>query len=1523
MQPRTSPTLYAPEFEHDSCGVGFVARIDGERTHAIIEAAMTALGSMVHRGAMDADAKTGDGAGITTQIPYGILKPGVTRRGYRIDKDADLGVGMAFLPRGSKARALARRLVDESVRCQGLIVAGWRNVPVDSSVIGGKAAMTEPHIAQILVIRPDGVDDDEFERRLYLARRQAEHEAALRDIDGVYFPSFSSRTVVYKGLFVGPQIGRYYLDLQDPRYRSALAVFHQRYSTNTFPNWQLAQPLRRIAHNGEINTLRGNEAWMAARARSLDGPAWDGRLSGLGPHLKAHGSDSAKLDNALELYHLSGRCIPHSIMMMLPEAHERTEDMDEDLRGFYRYHACLTEPWDGPAALAFTDGITVGAALDRNGLRPARYSVTDDGLVVMASEAGVLALDDRHVIEKGRLGPGQMIAINTRTHALQRNDDIKREVARLGPYREWADEELQAFGHSDTPEKQPAEGATPLVRRMQSYGYSRESTEVVLTPMVETGKEPIGSMGDDTPLAVLSQSRRWLYSYFKQLFAQVTNPPIDHLREELVMSLRTHVGARGGTLSPTPEAARLVTLETPFLTPGELLRLTSDYPDLLRAETLDAVFQPVPEALEAAVRGLADEAAAAVRAGKNVLVLSHRAVGADRAPIPAMLAVGAVHDRLVREGLRLAASIVADVNDAYEVHHAAMLIATGADVIVPRLAFEIAQDLAASGTVAETTPERAIHNYRHALGEGLLKIMSKMGISTVASYRGARIYEILGLGREITDACFAGAVSRIGGIGFADVARAVLDPHGAAYEEAAADKLAEDGTYRFRKGMEYHAYNPLVFKALHDTARSAETDRYRNYAQLVEGRPPTAIRDCLEFVPTEPVPLDEVESVEEIVRRFVTPAMSLGALSPEAHETLAIAMNMLGAKSNSGEGGEDPARFARRPDGTSANSAIKQVASARFGVTPEYLASARELEIKMAQGSKPGEGGQLPGHKVTPEIARVRHAVPGVTLISPPPHHDIYSIEDLAQLIYDLKHANTRARVAVKLVSEAGIGTIAAGVAKAFADVIHISGHDGGTGASPWSSIKNAGLPWELGLSEAQQVLMLNGLRGRVMLRVDGGMKTGRDVIIAALLGAEEYGFGTASLVASGCVMARQCHLNTCPVGVATQREDLRKKFPGKPEHIVAFMRGVAGHVRELLASLGARSLRDIVGRVDLLRMRQGLPEHVTAGVNFDRVLAVADPTWRAPRFQIWHRNDRGEHSLDDDMLQDARDAVRGRGKASLEYRVTTSHRAVGTKLAGEIAYEHGDAGLPPGAISCLFRGSAGQSFGAFCIDGLRLELHGDANDYVGKGMGGGEIIIRPRKERGFVASENVIIGNTVMYGATGGRLFAAGRAGERFCVRNSGGTAVVEGVGDHGCEYMTGGTAVILGPTGRNFGAGMTGGAAYVLDETNGFPRAFNPQLVDIERITREDDERQLQDLMQQHFDRTGSEKAGAILADWPAWLGRFWKVAPHGMTADQQKNAKARRPRELAVIEAVEGEHPEVRVGTPAHPVETVPAT
>ena len=1480
---RQGAPLYNRAFEHDGCGVGFVADLSGRPSHAIVEKAIEAVVNLTHRGAVDADAKTGDGAGILTQIPHGLIARSVEELGYPALGPGEVAVGMIFFPRDDRiAQERCRTVVEDVLEdASDLHFFGWRPVPVDPSVLGDKALETQPRIEQVLIDRPAGMDDEAFERALYLARRRIERRAARAGIEGFYIASLSHRTIVYKGLLVAPQLREFYLDLQDPAYETALAVFHQRYSTNTFPDWILAQPFRLSAHNGEINTLWGNTNWMRAREPELASDLWGDQVRRLLPIIQSGGSDSACLDNVLEAVVQSGRDPLHAMMMLIPEAWENMPDMDPVLRGFYEYHACLTEPWDGPAAVAFSDGRFAGATLDRNGLRPARYIITTDGLIVMGSEVGMLDIAPGKVAEKGRLGPGQMIAVDTVEKRLWRNDEIKCTYAERRPYRAWVSQHLRLA------ERPPSGGGADgdrsngpglsLIQKQRAFGYVSEDLQRILGPMVLDGKEPVGSMGDDTPLSVLSQKPRLLYTYFKQRFAQVTNPPIDPLREELVMSLMTLLGQRKNLFEEAPEHAHLIAFPSPVLTDEEVAWLRELEDPAFECRTLACRFPAAegPKGLKPAVERLCEDAIGAAKEGAALLILSDRGVDAERAPIPMLLAVGAVHHALIRAGVRISASLVAETGEVREVHHFACLLGYGASAINPYLAWE---SVPAFCEVAEgLTPSGARANYRAAVDAGILKIMSKMGISTVSSYQGAQIFEAIGLDGSVVDRYFTGTPCHVEGADLTSLASDVLACHAEAFGREVLADLPDAGFYRYRTGGEYHAFNPAVFRNLHKAVRTGRYEDYQAFVKAVHDRPPMALRDLLEFVRTRPpVPIDEVEPIESIRKRFTVSGMSHGALSREAHETLAIAMNRIGAKSNSGEGGEDPERYHVQPGGDWPNSAVKQVASGRFGVTPEYLASAHVLEIKMAQGSKPGEGGQLPGHKVSAEIAYIRHSVPGVTLISPPPHHDIYSIEDLAQLIYDLKQANPRARVCVKLVAEAGVGTIAAGVAKGYADVILISGHDGGTGASPLSSIKSAGSPWELGLAETQQILVQNDLRGRVLLRTDGGLKTGRDVVVAAMLGAEEYGFGTSPVVSIGCVMARQCHLNTCPVGVATQDPKLRARFRGSPEMAVHYFTFVAQEVRDILAGLGVRSMDEIIGHADMLRP---VPE-VHAGkkpVDLSAILAVPEPSDRRPRRRIRERNDRVDFPLDDTIRQDAHEVIQGKlARVALRYPIRNIHRAVGARLAGEIAFNHGDEGLPDGAIECHFEGSAGQSFGAFCIRGLRLVLEGEANDYVGKGMAGGEIIIRPPREASFPTHLNTIIGNTVMYGATGGILYAAGRGGERFCVRNSGGHAIIEGLGDHGCEYMTGGIVVVLGEVGRNFGAGMTGGLAYVLDETGVFEGRYNLQLVDIERLSDPEDIALVRKMVASHAEMTESPRALELLGRWEEVVERFWKVVP-----------------------------------------------
>ena len=1441
-----------PWLERDACGVGLVARASGVAGHDVLRLGLTAVGRLAHRGALGSDL-AGDGAGVLTQIPRRLLALEAARLGLPVN-GRPFAVGSLFLPQHEPALAKAVTLVGDTLKAEGLPLLGWRPVPVAAHVLAPSARNARPAVWQVFVGAPGSVrDDEQWERALYLARRAIERRAADEQLDPFFVSSLSCRTIVYKALLTGPQLPEFFLDLKRPEYETAVTVFHQRYSTNTAPSWPLAQPFRLSAHNGEINTLWGNRNAMEARE-----PLLADRL----PVIWKDGSDSASLDNALELLVRSGRDPVHALMMLVPEAHEGASEMDAALRGFYEFHDCLVESWDGPAALALSDGQLAVAAVDRNGLRPCRYKITRDGLLVAASEVGVVDFTPGDVIESGRLGPGELIAADMGRGVILHSAVAKHEVASRRPYARWAaqsviDLENETASKNDVEEDRGKEPESSLKTSHLTFGWGFEDVRFVVAPMGETGQDPVWSMGDDTPVPPLARFPQSLYTYFRQRFAQVTNPAIDSLRETLVMSLRMHLGRRGSLLSDRPAGLRLVRLDQPTLRGPDLEGLRNVAG--VQAEQLDAVW-PVAagaEGLRTAVLSLCRAAGRAAHKGARILVLSDRAADAAHAPIPMLLAVGAVHHHLRTNRQRTRLGLVVETGDAWDVHHLAALIGYGAEAVHPWLALATAR--ASGGDAAED-------NYISATTKGLKKILAKMGISTLASYCGAQIFEALGVGAEVIDQCFPGTASMIGGIGFAEIAEDVLVRHRAAFPEA-APALPDFGRVRFRRDGEEHSWAPSLVKSLQKATGSVDGKLYDGFVRAVEEQGPMNLRDLLAIRPGTPVPLDEVEPVEEIRKRFVSTAMSLGALSPEAHRTLAIAMNRMGARSNSGEGGEDPTTFVALPSGDRADNRIKQVASGRFGVTTEYLARADELEIKIAQGSKPGEGGQLPGHKVTELIARLRHSTPGVTLISPPPHHDIYSIEDLAQLIHDLKQVNRHARVGVKLVSEAGVGRVAAGVAKAYADYVLVSGCDGGTGASPLSSIKHAGSPWELGIAETHSLLIENGLRERIEVRTDGGLRTGRDVIMAALLGAESYGFGSAALVAIGCAMARQCHLNSCPTGIATQRPELRKKFKGTPEQVVAYFTYVAEEVRRMLAQMGFRFLDEIVGRTDLLE-RVDRPETPRAQMlDLSLLLTPAPPVVRANGSRIERPN---IESLDEKILEDL-EASLDSGRSFLWVgNVGNHHLSVGALLAGRIAMREGNAGLKAGTVRLRFRGSAGQSFGAFLLPGMHVELDGEANDYVGKGLCGGEITIRPRGP----AVDQVLLGNTVLYGATAGRLFAAGRAGDRFAVRNSGATAVIEGAGDHCCEYMTGGTVVVLGPAGRNFGAGMSSGVAYVLDEDGLFATRCNGEMVAVTDLDAAD-EAQLHALIHEHAARTASERALTLLEDWATNRRRFRKVA------------------------------------------------
>jgi glutamate synthase domain-containing protein 2/glutamate synthase domain-containing protein 1/glutamate synthase domain-containing protein 3 len=1484
--------LYNPAMEHDACGVGFVANINGQRSNTILRRALTCVCSLIHRGAMDADAKTGDGAGILTQIPYKLFRPELEKMGHKLFQDSDLGVGMMFLPNDPYTQARCRHITETVLNEHKLFIFGWRVVPVNPAVLGEKALKTCPDIEQILVGRPnpDAMSDDEFERKLFIVRNQIEDMVESQGIKGFYVPSFSSRTIVYKGLLAAPTLEKFYLDLRDPNYTTSLALFHQRYSTNTFPTWPLSQSLRMMCHNGEINTVHGNRIWTTAREPELKSPLFGDAIKKLRPIIQPGGSDSSSLDNALELLVMGGRDILHSMLMLVPAAWQGDPGTPAEVKDFYEFHQTLNEPWDGPAALAFSDGRIVGASLDRNGLRPARYKITEDGFFSLCSEVGVLPVDDAKVIEKGRLGPGEMIAIDTVAGKLLKNDEIKAIYARRQPYGQWLKDNLRDIKATPSLEAEKAPGAS-LVQQQLAAGYSEEEIAVlpaILRTMAVTGEEAIGSMGEDSPLAVLSKKPRPLYPYFKQLFAQVTNPPIDPIREKLVMSVEVLAGPRRNWFEETPQHAQLLRLQSPVLTNPEMQQILELNEGSFHSKTLKATF-PVSEGtdgLKKHLDRLCADAQAAIDEGASLLVLSDWSMDAENAPMPMLLAVGAVHQHLLRVERRSKASIICETSECRDVHQLACLLGFGAQAVNPYTAFATLADLLARNelkidTLEITDPAIAAKNYRAALEKGLLKIMSKMGISTLASYNGAQIFQAIGLAPDVIDYAFCGTVSQVKGISFKEIATETLTRHTFAFCEGA--KLSNEGFYGIRRDGEMHAWTPPVLQSFHTFVGIKGADKankwedYEKYVAAVEANSPVALRQCLTLKKGVAIPIDEVEPIEEIRRRFTTAGMSLGALSPEAHETLAIAMNRIGGKSNSGEGGEDRARFTPMENGDSKNSRIKQVASGRFGVSAEYLASATEIEIKMAQGSKPGEGGQIPGHKVSVLIAKLRRSTPGVTLISPPPHHDIYSIEDLAQLIHDLKQVNPRAKICVKLVAEAGVGTIAAGVAKAYADIVLISGHDGGTGASPVSSVKNAGGPWELGLAEAHQVLLLNGLRNRVTLRTDGGMKTGLDILIAAMLGAEEFNFGTAALIATGCVYVRKCHLNTCPVGVTSQDEKWRARYKGTPENVVFFFNAVAEEVRRYLASIGARTLNEVIGRTDFL-VQRNIPDHPKANlVDLSRLLAMPKLDDVTPRFHTWERNDKLEdRPLDEVILQDAKSCLQTKKPQRLSYKVRNTNRSVGTMLSGEIAYRYGDEGLPDGTLELNLAGSAGQSLGAFLVKGVRIKLTGESNDYVGKGMSGGEIVLVPSPVAKFDPALNSIAGNTVLYGATGGSLFIRGRAGERFAVRNSGATAVVEGVGDHGCEYMTNGCVVVLGATGKNFAAGMSGGVAYIYDIDGKFEERCNRAMCKTVRLEDADEIKTLRGIIYRHLEATDSTRAKEILDDWSVTAGKFWKIEP-----------------------------------------------
>ncbi len=1487
-QPVPRQGLYDPQYEHDACGVGFVVNIKGKKSHEIIRQALTVLLNLRHRGACGCEANTGDGAGILLQVPHNFLTKVCSKEGFKLPSYKEYGVGMVYLPPDDGQRKSCEKIFEDIVKEEGQQVLGWRKVPTHDSSLGPTAKSSEPVVRQIFIGRSSKLQDDmAFERKLYVIRKRAENAIRYAKIKGgqyFYIPSLSYKTIIYKGMLMSEQVEPFYGDLSDPSVESALALVHSRFSTNTFPSWDRAHPYRYIAHNGEINTLRGNVNWMHARQSLCASDLFKDDMKKLLPVISPDGSDSAMFDNCLEFLVLSGRSLPHSVMMMIPEPWSNHESMSDEKKAFYEFHSCLMEPWDGPASIAFTDGVKIGAVLDRNGLRPSRYYVTKDDLVIMASEVGVLEVAPERVLQKGRLQPGRMFLIDTEEGRIVADDELKNKIATAQPYRLWLNQNLMNLESlPEAPHVHEPDHDTVLMRQ-KAFGYTFEDLRIIMAPMAKDGVEPVGSMGTDTPLAVLSNRPQLLYNYFKQLFAQVTNPPIDCIREEIITSTETTIGEEGNLLDPGPESCKQIRLKSPVLSNEEFEKLRHvDHKDF-KSMTLPILYNADGggRALETALEKLFQLASRAIKNGHNILILSDRGISHEHAAIPSLLAVAGLHHHLIREGTRTKVGLVLESGEPREVHHFALLIGYGAGAINPYLAFETLDDMIRQGILPQMDHKQAVKNYAKALAKGVVKTMSKMGISTIQSYRGAQIFEAIGLNKDVIDKYFTWTASRVGGVGLNGLAEEILRRHRHAFpaREVNGQTLDPGGQYQWRKDGEFHLFNPETIHKLQLSTRTNNYKFFKEYSEAVNNQSKNycTLRGLLDFkFAPNPIPIEEVEPVEAIVKRFKTGAMSYGSISKEAHEGLAVAMNRIGGKSNTGEGGEDPARYQPEPNGDSKNSAIKQVASGRFGVTSLYLVKAKELQIKMAQGAKPGEGGQLPGQKVYPWIAKVRHSTPGVGLISPPPHHDIYSIEDLAELIHDLKNSNHHARISVKLVAEVGVGTIAAGVAKAHADVVLISGHDGGTGASPQSSIKHAGIPWELGLAETHQTLVLNNLRSRIAVETDGQLKTGRDVVMAALLGAEEFGFATSPLVVLGCIMMRVCHLNTCPVGVATQNPELRKKFTGDPAHVVNFMRFIAEEVRELMAQLGFRTLNEMIGRTDRLDPKKAVNHWKAKGLDFSNILyqpAVGPEVGRYCQIPQDHGLDK---ALDNTtLLKLCEPALSNRKPVKASLPIKNTNRVVGTIVGSELTRRYGADGLPDDTIHLHFTGSAGQSFGAFVPHGMTLELEGDANDYVGKGLSGGKIIVYPAKASTFVPEENIIIGNVALYGATSGEAYIRGMAGERFGVRNSGVYTVVEAVGDHGCEYMTGGRVVVLGPTGRNFAAGMSGGVAYVLDVAGVFPELCNKQMVELEKLEKAEEIQEVRGMIERHAKYTASQRAKHILNLWEDMVPKFVKIIP-----------------------------------------------
>ncbi len=1479
--------LYDPQFEHDACGVGFIAHIKGKKSHQIIRDALQILLNLDHRGATGCDPCTGDGAGILLQMPHKFFTKMCAASKINLPAVGDYGAGMAYLPRDTEERDRCEKIFEKIVAEEGQTFLGWKDVATDNSSLGETGKAAEPFMRYTFIGRnPKLKDNLAFERKLYVIRKRAEN--AIRytpepEGDAFFIPSLSCKTFIYKGLLTPVQVDQYFPDLRDADMESALALVHSRFSTNTFPTWERSHPYRYIAHNGEINTLRGNINWMHARQAMFESEVFAEDIKKILPIINTDGSDSAMFDNCLELLVLSGRSLPHAMMMMIPEPWANHESMSDEKKAFYEYHSCLMEPWDGPASIAFTDGVRIGASLDRNGLRPSRYYVTKDDLVIMASEVGVLAIPPERVLQKGRLQPGRMFFIDTEQGRIVADEEIKNTIAAKHPYREWLDKYMLELADVPTAPHLPEPDHDTILQRQQAFGYTFEDLRILMSPMARDGVEAIGSMGTDTPLAVLSDKPQSLFNYFKQLFAQVTNPPIDCIREEIVTSAETTIGSERNLLKPEPESCHVIELKSPILTNEEFAKLKH-----INQPGFKSITSPILFDVKAGEAGLAkamDElcasASQAIKNGVNILILSDRGINKDNAPIPSLLAVAGLHHHLIREGTRTRVGLVLESGEPREVHHFSLLIGYGCGAINPYLAFETLDDMIRQGLLKDIKHKEACKNFAKAAVKGVVKVISKMGISTIQSYRGAQIFEAIGLKQSVIDKYFTWTASRIEGIGLDVIAQEVKFRHEHAFPERQVNGHSLDvgGQYQWRAQGEAHLFSPQTVHKLQLACRTSNYKAFKDYSSLVNDQTKQhfTLRGLLDFKPEKSISIEEVESVEKILKRFKSGAMSYGSISKEAHEGLAIAMNRIGGKSNTGEGGEDPARYVLEPNGDSKNSAIKQVASGRFGVTSLYLVNARELQIKMAQGAKPGEGGQLPGAKVFPEIARTRHSTPGVGLISPPPHHDIYSIEDLAELIHDLKNANHHARISVKLVSEVGVGTVAAGVAKAHADVVLISGYDGGTGASPQTSIKHAGIPWELGLAEAHQTLVLNNLRSRIVVETDGQLKTGRDVVIAALLGAEEFGFATAPLVALGCIMMRVCHLNTCPVGVATQDPELRKNFTGDPAHAVNFMKFVAEEVREIMAELGFRTINEMVGRTDRLEPRKAIEHWKAKGLDFSNILYQPEVGAEVGRYQQIIQDHGIDKSMDmQQLLNICRPAIDRKEKVIANLPIKNVNRVVGTILGSEITRRHGVNALPEDTIRLNFTGSAGQSFGAFIPKGVTLTLEGDANDYLGKGLSGGKIILHPPIGSTFVAEENMITGNVALYGATSGEVYIRGMAGERFAVRNSGVNAVVESVGDHGCEYMTGGRVVILGCTGRNFAAGMSGGIAYILDENCDFDRNCNQQMVLLEKLQDAKEIAAVHAMIQRHADYTKSERAAKVLKNWEQFVSKFVRVIP-----------------------------------------------